>query len=382
MVSTAPPPLLDAAGDTRRSSPSPRMKHSRAIAAIRELCSLGLGGELLIPALLEALHDVIPSSRNLFDWIDDVGHIERYYFEGPIDHRIAKLYFDEFYNRRESEAMPRFSELARSGTVIHGAQALNSASFFNSALYHEIWHPQGLHYHLEAVIRRTDGKALGSLVLYREKTDPIFTREDEERLATLVPYIARAMQSGRNKAEQFAAGEARTALVNLDHRGDLLYSSSNAHSMLLLAHGDITPASARVEPTVQDFATLTLLYAALMRSPGADKPVTVTLDNAWGRFEFEARKLQAAGAGQRAIVALTIRHLVASEVAQARALKRSPLSVQQRRVCSLLLNGRSQTQVAADLGVAPSTVVDHLRKVYRRLDVHSVAELRARLLGS
>jgi hypothetical protein len=43
-------------------------KNTAAIASIRALCSLGLTGELLIPALLEALHQVIPSARNLFDY--------------------------------------------------------------------------------------------------------------------------------------------------------------------------------------------------------------------------------------------------------------------------------------------------------------------------
>jgi DNA-binding CsgD family transcriptional regulator len=52
----------------------------------------------------------------------------------------------------------------------------------------------------------------------------------------------------------------------------------------------------------------------------------------------------------------------------------------QRKVCSLLLSGLSQREIAADLGVAPNTVVDHVRKIYVKLDVHSVSDLRARLL--
>jgi DNA-binding CsgD family transcriptional regulator len=33
------------------------------------------------------------------------------------------------------------------------------------------------------------------------------------------------------------------------------------------------------------------------------------------------------------------------------------------------------------LRIAPSTAVDHVRKIYRKLDVHSVDALRARLRG-
>jgi DNA-binding CsgD family transcriptional regulator len=359
------------------------MKHARAVAAVRDLCSLGLPGELFVPALLEAMHAVIPSSRNLFDWIDGSGHIERYYFEGPIDNRIARLYFDEFYNRRESEAMPAFSDLARGGSVIRAARELDRRSFYDSALYNEIWRPQSLHYHLEAIIRRGDGKALGSLVLYREKNEPIFSREEEDLLAALVPYIARAMQSRaqrRDPAPEQFVGSRRNALVNLDDRGRIVYLSRDAHKLLLLAHGNITPSAAGVEPCADDFPTLTVLFRALARSAHAPRPVVATLDNDWGRFEFQALSLEPAGEQHAPMVAVTIQHLEPADVYQARVLQSAPLSITQKKVCSLLMSGLSQREIAARLGVAPSTVVDHVRKIYRRLDVHSLEQLRARLL--
>jgi DNA-binding CsgD family transcriptional regulator len=357
------------------------MKHARAIASVRELCSLGLPGELFVPALLEAMHAVIPSSRNLFDWIDSGGRIQRYYFEGPIDNKIARLYFDEFYNRRESEAMPRFSDLALGSVVIRSAQELDRTSFYDSALYNEIWRPQDLHYHLEGIIRRGDGKALGSMVLYREKTDPIFIKEEEDLLATLIPYIARAMQLQPKSQGQFV-GSRRNALVNLDHRGQILHLSRDAHKLLLLAHGNVTPSLAGVEPTADDFPTLTVLCRALARSANALKPVVATLDNDWGRFEFHAHAMEPADAQGPPIIAVTIQHMEAAEVFKARVLQNAPLSIVQRKVCSLLLSGLSHREIADRLGVAPNTVIDHVRKIYLKLDVHSVEGLRDRLLQS
>lgn len=357
------------------------MKHAPAIAAVRDLCALGLSNELLVPALLEALHRIIPSARNLFDWIDTDGHIERYYFEGPIDHRLARLYFDEFYNQKERDAMPGFSELARGSTVIRGAQELNQARFFDSALYNEIWRPQALHYHLEAIIRGADGRALGSLVLYREKSDPIFSSDEEALLGTLTPYIARALQLGAKRLQAFNGGERRKALVNLDRQGRILHLSGNAHQMLLLAHGNMTPSTVIVEPCADDFPTLGVLCRALDRSTGAPAPVGATLDNAWGRFEFQAQRMVPADEQQAPMITVTIQHLEAAEVLKARALQDAPLSIAQKKVCLLLLSGRSQPEIAVDLGVAPNTVIDHVRKIYRKLDVHSVDELRARFLS-
>jgi len=356
------------------------VKHAQAIASVRDLCSLGLSSELFVPALLEAMHGVIPSSRNLFDWIDTEGHIQRYYFEGPIDSKIARLYFDEFYNRREAEAMPRFSDLARGATIIRTAQELNRGSFFNSALYNEIWRPQNLHYHLEAIIRGADGKALGSLVLYRERTDPVFVKEEEALLAALVPYIARAMQLGAKRADHFAVvGARRRALLNLDHQGQIVYLSTNAHSILLLAHGNITPTAARVEPSADDFPTLAVLCRSLARSPGAQAPVSLTLDNDWGRFEFHAQRMEPADAQRMPMIAVSIQHAEPAEVLTAQALQSAPLSIVQKKVCSLLLRGLSHQEIAAAIGVKPNTVVDHVRKIYQKLDAHSIDDLRAKL---
>ena len=65
------------------------------MAAVRELCRCGLRPEALVPAVLESLHAVVPSSRNLFDWTDASGRLLHYYFAGPIDATIAQLYFAE-----------------------------------------------------------------------------------------------------------------------------------------------------------------------------------------------------------------------------------------------------------------------------------------------
>ena len=41
--------------------------------------------------------------------------------------------------------------------------------------------------------------------------------------------------------------------------------------------------------------------------------------------------------------------------------------------------GRTPGEIGAALSVAQSTVTDHLRKIYAKLDVHSAGELATRL---
>ena len=359
------------------------MKNATATAYIRELCSLGLAGELLIPALLEALHRVIPSARNLFDWVNAEGSIQRYYFEGPIDHNAARLYFDEFHNRREAEAMPKYVDVIRGEATIRSAEELNNRQFFDSALYNEIWRPQHLHYRLEAIVRLRDGRPLGSLVLYREHGDRIFSKADEETLQTLVPYVAHGLQHSTNRRIDYAKRERRAVLVNLDSLGRIVHLSCNAHKVLLLAHGDISPASAAQEPMIENFPTLTLLHRQLSRpAEPLETLCTLTLTNTWGQFEFLAERMEPVGDAGGALIGVTIQHMVPREVRDLDVLEAYPLSIAQKKVCALLLQGLSQPQIAARLGVSTHTVVDHIRKTYLKLDVHSVDELRSRFGAS
>jgi DNA-binding CsgD family transcriptional regulator len=73
---------------------------------------------------------------------------------------------------------------------------------------------------------------------------------------------------------------------------------------------------------------------------------------------------------------VTINHDEPRAVVLRRALDALPLSVAQKEVCRLLRAGFTQGEIAKVLAVAPSTVADHGKKVYGKLDNHSVHELR------
>jgi pSer/pThr/pTyr-binding forkhead associated (FHA) protein len=61
----------------------------------------------------------------------------------------------------------------------------------------------------------------------------------------------------------------------------------------------------------------------------------------------------------------------------------SPISVlsdAQRRVLNLVMEGLVEKQIATRLKISPHTAHNHVRNIYRALDVHSRAELLARLV--
>ncbi len=108
-------------------------KHAAERARIQGLLGLGLAPQAFIPALLEALHGLIPSDRNLFDWTDREGRLLHYSFEGPIDPAINRLYFEEFHNRAEPACMQPYRQALTGGPSVRGAAELERADFYRSA---------------------------------------------------------------------------------------------------------------------------------------------------------------------------------------------------------------------------------------------------------
>ena len=216
------------------------------MAAIHVLCSSGWPGEVFIPSLLEALHGVIPSARNLFDWTDNEGRLLHYFIEGPVDTAVAQRYFEHFHNGKDATCMPVFASIRDAPAGVRPAGDLDRADFFASELYNEIWRPQGLHTRIEGVVRSRTGRLMGSLVLYRGPHDPKFTACDEQMLEALLPSVARALQCETDSRSDVTAnalhlpGIEPAETLLLDLAGCFWHASPGAPRLLMLADGGIS----------------------------------------------------------------------------------------------------------------------------------------------
>ncbi|MBH9576218.1 LuxR C-terminal-related transcriptional regulator [Inhella proteolytica] len=354
-------------------------KHAAERARIQGLLGLGLAPQVFIPALLETLHGLIPSSRNLFDWTDRDGRLLHYYFEGPIDPEINRLYFEEFHNRAEPACMQPYRQALTGGPSVRGAAELEQADFYRSAYYNEIWRPQRLHSRIEGIVRADDGTPLGSLVLYRGPGERRFTPAEEQLLGGLLPYVARGLQEGAAQAGApgaYRPSPAAPAFLCLAADGSITQLSADAPRLLLQAHGEITPDGAMRRPRLADYPALLTLWRQ-WQGPLAQAG-RLELHNGWGRFVFEACVLQPPGGGA-AQLHISLRHHEPEALSLHRALAGLDLSSSQREVCRLLHAGLSQVEIARRLQVSPSTVIDHVRKIHTKLDVHSSGELVALL---
>jgi DNA-binding NarL/FixJ family response regulator len=60
------------------------------------------------------------------------------------------------------------------------------------------------------------------------------------------------------------------------------------------------------------------------------------------------------------------------------AMTDRPLTKREEQIAELVAKGRTNDEVAAELGLGPKTVETHLTRIYRKLGVRSRTELAAR----
>jgi hypothetical protein len=188
-------------------------------------------------------------------------------------------------------------------------------------------------------------------VLYREPGDPIFERADEEALRALLPCLARALLQRGLDAADYSPGTDASAWVNLDAAGRIVHLSGDAHRLLLLAHGGITPAGASREPSGEQFGALGVVRRQLALGGENGAPCSVTLTKAWGRFEFRGDRLRSTRNDGDDLIGITIQRSVPSAVRTLRSLDAAPLSITQKRsarcCCAGWVSARSRSAWAS-----------------------------------
>jgi DNA-binding CsgD family transcriptional regulator len=147
--------------------------------------------------------------------------------------------------------------------------------------------------------------------------------------------------------------------------------------MLLAARGDVTAAIRAVEqalaehehvPMPFECARTQLLLGQLQRRLRRKGAAVTTLQEAVSTFERLNTTLWAERAR--------------SELARTEAVGVSQsdvLTPSERRVAELAASGMTNREVAAAIFISPKTVEFHLRNIYRKLDIHSRAELGRRV---
>ena len=357
------------------------MKQSAVRARIRQICCLGLPGELLMASLLPALRELVPSDSAAFFWVDSRGEMRNMYAERMLSPEVMSLYFERYYDGRDASFRRAF--LDRAGRPEGVVATTPDAEQMRTAYYNEIQRKLEAHHVLYGIVRE-QGAALGQLSLYRSIEAPAFGTRERADLSSVMRYVAHGVAGGDaqpDAAFTFQDSDDEAMLVT-DRSGRVRHASDKGRRLLVLATtSEINPASLKSavnERASQALRALCGKLEAIARGDDGSPPVMV-FDSGWGRHVMRAYWLSEDPRASEALVGVRIQRQEPMILRFVQAMGRLPLSPQQREIALMIAQGKSNQEMAEGLGVSGNTIAYHIKQLFLKLDVHDRAGAIARI---
>jgi DNA-binding CsgD family transcriptional regulator len=351
------------------------MKHSNALAHVRQLCTLGLGGAAVMPAVLRSLRQLVPCDSAAFFWVDTESHIANMYAERMLAPEAMRRYFERHYEADEHAFRARFDERVASRQWV--AQIDAGTELRGTAYFEEILRPLDAHRILQGIVHE-GGRPLGQVSLYRGARAARFTAAECDALAAALRYLAQAVRATGSPAGNGAdyRDSDEEALVVCAADGTITAASPRA--LALLTHAADETLNRRTFGGAVDRAVAALLARAVRRVSEAAEPersaAELVTANAWGRYRLRSYPL---GEGRFGVLVQRQEHLL---VRLADAMRALALSAQQREAALLLAQGCSNQHIAARMGVSINTASYHVKQLFAKLVAHDRVEAITRIL--
>ena len=287
----------------------------------------------------------------------------------PSDHAICGgLHSNEFgptdYNK--------FRVLARRPAKAGVLSAATGGQLERSERYRRMLAP--LNYEHELRLALSDNSALwGGLALLREPGAPDFTPAEARRVASLSQALAYGLRIGiALGATSVDCTPSGPGMLIVDNNLDVVTMTSNAERWL----EELTDGCPGLPDAIRS-------VVGCVRQPrGSDIPQDrvprARVRGASGRWlTIHASLLRETSAGS-ANTAVIIEEARPSEIAPL-ILRAYSLSPRESRVTSLVLQGLSTKEIAAQTYLSPYTVQDHLKVIFAKAGVGSRRELVAKI---
>ncbi len=358
------------------------MKKTAEVAHIRQLCSSGLGGQVIMPPLLNALHALISSSQNHFFWLDAKGYVANVYTEALDLPTLARTYAGSATQPPLIEAFTGITELLFGNVDVYNSARHAARRVRVSDAYRRYRNPFDFHHVLAGSVRER-GVCIGLIMFTRSHVEPKFTTRDEERLESLLPYFSRGLQSSRNTRGPFSAS-GDTGLVIVDREGKIRRACSNGRRLAFLAtHPSIAKDGSSEIVLASDVSEELLHLCRPLFDPHASgvRFERMRHSSPWGSFVFQAYALDDGECTGENVVGITVERQEPLPLRLIHSMRWLQLSIKQCEVCLLLSYGYGYAAIAERLTVKVSTVVDHVRKIYHKLGVSQQEELLRKLVA-
>lgn len=273
-------------------------------------------------------------------------------------------------NEYMAEDVLKYAELAVSEHPVGVLGAATGGRPWTSARYRDVLAPSGFEHELRAVLRSAAGHCFGTLTLLRLVGKEDFAADEVALVTEVAPVLAEAL--GRSLFASADADEPPT------EPGAVVFGSDGELTAMTPAARPWLSAFSR-PPLMQSGAVPYPLRAIALQTLASGEGAKARLPVGAGWAILHASPL--ADLEERLVGAtVVVAPAEANEIA-ALAAAAFALSAREWQIAERLIEGSSTDEIARELFLSAYTVQDHVKELFRKLEVNSRSRVVARLLG-
>lgn len=298
------------------------------------------------------------------------GHIP--YRSIPAD-QVPRLAQNEYFE----DDVNKFVVLSRAASPVGILDEATGGRPERSARYRVLLEPNGFRHEMRTVFNR-DGACWGGIALYRKSAEP-FCPAEASRLASVAGVVADGIRRGLLVT---ALGDQESSEPSPDTPGLVLLGVDNCVDAVSVQAerwlSDLVVESE--DPSAHELPSVVYAVASHARRIGsgevASEPASARAHTRSGRWVvLHASLLDRAAEGRVSVIIEPARPpQVAPLIAMAYGL-----SVREREVTRLVLQGHSTAEIAQALFLSAHTVQDYLKSIFEKIGVRSRREMVGRV---
>jgi DNA-binding CsgD family transcriptional regulator len=355
------------------------MPRVRDISFIRKLCGLELPAQTVAQCLLPELRKLIPSHSAGVFWVDQQGEMTSLYAERLLPPDAMAAYYERHYAVKAESFSDVFRQRAQSVDPVscHSfGRAEQNTDYFRDVM-------QRLDaYHVLYGVLKNDARPFAQISLYRGIADNPFDKECADTLRSLIRYLAIGLGADPSQSrleDEAVVVEEDLGIVSFS--GAVISAPETWHRLLRLAAlAEVSPRHALKERGAIELFVQRVCRELLSAKGQVGPPRELIHATAWGRFVIRGFRLIDQKGRRAEQVALLIRREEPRSLSLVRGTGVAALTPQQREVALLIVAGKSNREIANDLGLSFNTASSHVKQVYARLEVNERIAVAQKLL--